>query len=80
MKCSICHKEGDLDFLERCEPCFREYVTHVEDSNFRPGVMAPGYTVTVAHLDDIRHRRLDSDGRVYQDRGRKSFSKPGGLS
>lgn len=28
--CCMCHKqfeEKDLDFLERCEPCFKEYLT-----------------------------------------------------
>lgn len=74
-KCSVCGESGDLDFLERCEPCFRGYINNVEDSHFRPGVMAPGYTVTVAHLDDIRHRRIGTDGKVYQDRGRRSVTK-----
>lgn len=73
-KCDHCGKEAELDFLGRCEPCFRRYVENVQDKPYRPGVMAPGYTVTAAHLDDIRHRRLDSDGRVYRDRGRKSIT------
>lgn len=73
--CDICKNEGDLDFLGRCEPCFRRYVNEVKDDYFRPGVKAPGHkNVTVAHLDDIRRRRIDSDGKVYRDRGRKSIT------
>ena len=71
-KCEVCHQEGDLDWLKRCEPCFRRYIDNVQDPQFRLGVMAPGYTVTAAHLDDIRRRKFDSDGKVYRDRGRKS--------
>ena len=73
-KCSVCGKEGDLDFLERCEPCFRDYVMNVKDSRFRPGVLKNGYTVTEAHYDDIKRRRIGDDGQVYRDYGRKSFT------
>lgn len=73
-KCSVCGELGDLDFMERCEPCFRRYVDNVQDSQFRPGIMAPGYTVTVAHLDDIRRRKVGDGGKVYRDTGRKSFA------
>lgn len=71
-KCEKCGMKADLDFLKRCESCFRDYVMNVQDRQISLGVMKNGYTVTAAHYDDITHRRLDSDGQVYRDRGRRS--------
>jgi len=71
VKCGATNVE--IDFLERCEPCFRHYVMSVEDDGRMPFVKAPGYTVTNAHLDDIRRRRIDENGKVYRDYGKKSF-------
>lgn len=73
--CARCGKEDqDLDFLGRCMDCFKDYVFNVKDSKFTPGIKKAGYTVTSAHYDDIVRRRIDSDGKVYRDYGRKTIS------
>jgi hypothetical protein len=41
-KCCMCKKEfpaEELDFLERCEPCFRKYMDTPDDE--RPDVGVP---------------------------------------
>lgn len=77
-KCDVCGELGELDFMRRCEPCFRNYVMNVVDKPYGMGVMKNGYTVTAAHYDNITHRRIGTDGKVYQDRGQKSFMVNGG--
>ena len=41
-ECVMCHvefEEKDLDFLGRCEPCFKKYMTMPEDE--RPKIGTP---------------------------------------
>lgn len=74
-KCVICKEaKEDLDFLERCELCFRLHVMNVKDSSFGLGKTKAGHKVTAAHYDDIVRRRIGSDGKVYRDNGRKSIT------
>jgi len=76
-KCEKCGTLADLDFMKRCEPCFRKYLDVVVDKPSL-GIMKNGYSVTAAHYDDITHRKIGTDGKVYQDRGQRSFIVNGG--
>lgn len=76
--CVMCHKMADVDFLERCEPCFRNYINNVHETGYsttpRLWTDSDG-AISPAHLADIKRRKIGPDGRVYRDYGRKYFHK-----
>ena len=78
--CVMCHKEADVDFLERCEPCFRDYINSDHDTGlsttkrlWTEGNMKG--SISPAHLADIKRRKIGPDGKTYRDYGRRYFHK-----
>ena len=75
--CVVCKKMADVDFLGKCEPCFRDYVMNkTEDAVINTKMFwTDGHSgkISPAHLADIKRRKLGPDGKVYRDYGKRSF-------
>lgn len=78
--CVVCGTSGDRDILGRCEACFRKNAP-VPYCHFKEmGVENPGDPQgSTAHVRDIKARRVDvKTGKMYYDRGQRSYSFPKG--
>ena len=77
--CDVCHELGDLDFLGRCEKCFRAYLDNLPTDSMYSTTKRLYHTdgikggISPAHADDIKRRVVGPDGSVFRDRGRFSI-------
>jgi len=74
--CDVCKKEvNDVDFLERCNDCFRAYVNSPDDlkpNTFKAMIrLKGGQELSSAHYKDILSRQAQGDGTVKRTNGRK---------
>ena len=75
--CGVIYGKCDLDFLDRCETCFRAYVERPTGT----GLPAPVVKVRLktkqasqAHIKDIRSRKLAEDGKsVIREKAPRSY-------
>jgi len=74
-KCDVCQNESDdLDFLKRCEPCFRAYINspdNLKPNTFKAMIrLKGGQELSSAHYKDILSREAQPDGQVKRKTGR----------
>lgn len=73
--CAICHEVADVDFLERCEKCFRNYLNMSDalkpNTLFAMVQLKDGKTLSSAHYKDILSRKAQPDGSVIRNTNRK---------
>lgn len=76
LKCSSCQQTAYTvyakgpNFDPLCKEC---YVSPPSRVNVGVQISLKGGTIGAAHLDDITHRKLNPDGSVTRDTGRKSI-------
>jgi hypothetical protein len=76
--CFMCNKEAQVDWLGRCEPCFRAYLDNPVGIS-APTVISkvqltPTISATPAHINDIKSRRLAEDGKsTVREKGSRIY-------
>lgn len=72
-QCVGCGRQADRDVAGRCEECFRAGVP-VGQPYFKEMVKLVTDSASVAHIKDIKARRLDTKtGKMYYDRGERTY-------